>query len=53
VSLVDETSYFPSQEPSATVEKGNCREAALASVLEGSEDEPLLFTPCIRAKDIT
>ncbi len=37
--LVDEARYVPNLEPSATVEEGSCREAALTSVLEGYEDE--------------
>ena len=39
VSLDDEARYIPSQEPFASLEEGSCREAAPASVLEGSEDE--------------
>jgi hypothetical protein len=35
VSLVDEARYVPNKEPSATLEEGSCREAALASALEG------------------
>ena len=38
-SLVDKARYVPSQEPFATLEEGSSREVALASAMEGSEDE--------------